>query len=418
MNTIIKKINKLQDRFFFQNNYLKYIGFIVLVITILFIINLVITHSFIGGSDFYVKWSSANLLRTEQLNPYSSQNLQQITGKAEDTIFFSLPENYAFTSPIYSLFLYYPLSWINNFEVARAIWMTCLCIFLILALHRHDIFTAEIRINKIEVFLAIFILGNIFSMISLLSGDLIVISFTLVLFALKQFQKEKYELAGILCGLATFNPGLALTSMFILAIFSTQNRKSGFLIWFLITTGLLCFSGFLFQDNWMLQFLQSNIKFFRNLISELNLGVENPSHIIKFIFPLILLVIEWIRSLNRLDQPDKINWLFNFTLAMIALSFSTILPSLYLIFIPAWIQIFSEWEKRDNPNAKKIGFINLIIYIGLTIIMLILNPGVLVRQNQFPATLFWLTGIHLILNMYWIRGWLYRDTMRNYIKPE
>lgn len=418
MNNILEKIKTWADRLFLQNNSLKYIGLIILVIASIFITNLVIAHSFIGGSDFYVKWSSINLLRIEQVNPYSSQAFQKVSETAEDTIFFPLSENNIFTNPVYSLFLYYPLSLINNFEVSRAMWMTCLCVLFILALHRQDIFAEKIRIRKTEIFLSIFALVNIFSLISILSGDLIIISFALILLAFQQFQKGKVELAGILCGLATLNPGFALAGMVILAIFSFRGKKGGFIIWFLITTGLLCFSGFLLQDNWMLQFLQSNIKFIQNTISDLNLGLENPNQIVKIAIPFILIVIEWVRSLNRLDQPEKISWLFNFTLALIALSFSSFVPSFYILFIPAWFQIFSEWEKRDNPNAKRIGFINLGIYIGLTIIMLILNRGVLVRQNQFPGTLLWLTGFHLILNMYWIRGWLYQDTMRNYIKTE
>lgn len=418
MNTIPEKIKTWAERFFSQNNYLKYIGLIILVIASFFIVNLIIAHSFIGGSDFFVKWSSVNLLRIDQVNPYGSQAFQKISETAEDTIFFPLSENNAFTSPIYSLFLYYPLSLINNFEVSRAIWMTCLCVLFILALREQGIFTEEIKNRKIEIFLAIFALVNIFSLISILSGDLVIISFALILFAFQQFQKGKYELAGILCGLATINPGLALAGMVILAVFSFQERKSGFIIWFLITTGLLCFSGFLLQDNWLLQFLQSNVKFIQNTISDLNFGLENLRQVVKIAFPFILIVIEWVRSLNRLDQPEKISWLFNFTLALLALSFGSFVPSFYILFIPAWFQIFSEWEKRDNPNAKRIGFINLGIYIGLTIIMLILNRGVLVRQNQFPEVLLWLTGFHLVLNMYWIRGWLYQDTMRNYIRPE
>lgn len=418
MNTIPKKIRTLLDHFSSQDDYLKYIGFIVLVIAFLFIINLLIAHSFIGGSDFYVKWSSVNLLRTGQINPYSSQAFQEISGTAEDAIFLPLSENNAFISPIYSLFLYYPLSLIKNFEVARAMWMTCLCVLFVIALRKQEIINDERRINKVELFLSIFGLVSIFSLISILSGELIIISLTLILLAFQQFKKEKYELAGILCGLATFSPGLAFVGMIILTVFSIQNRKSGFLVWFLITTGLLCFSGFLLQDNWMIQFLQSNIQLIRNRLSDLNVGLENPGQLIKIAFPLVLMVIEWTRSLNRLDQPEKINWLFNFTLVLIALSFGSFVPNYHILFIPAWYQIFSEWEKRDNPSAKKIGFINLAIYIGLTISMLILNPGVLVRQNQFPEILFWLTGFHLILNMYWIRGWLYQDTMRNYIKPE
>jgi hypothetical protein len=381
-------------------------------------VNLIVAHNIIGGLDFFVKWSSVNHLRNEQINPYSSQAFQLVSEKAEDTIYLPLSGNNSFNAPIYSLFIYYPFSVIHNFEIARALWMTGLCILLVLSLRRQGILSNIVKDKKIETFLVIFILTNIFSLISILSGELIIISFSLILLAFQQFQKGNYELAGIFCGLATLNPGLALFCMAVLSILSLRDGKGGFIIWFLITTGLLVFSGFLILDNWSIQYLQSIVRLLKNILSDLNLGLENPSQVVKIVLPLLFLLIEWIRSFNGIDQPDKINWLFNFTLVLFALSFGSLVPHLYILFIPAWFQVFSEWEKRDNSNAKTIGFINLSIYLGLTVIMLFLDSGILVKQSQFPEILFWFTGFHLVLNMYWIRGWLYQDTMRNFIKTE
>lgn len=413
-----KSLKNTLNGFFKKNPYLQIIGWNALVVALLFAGSWLIAHFLMGGKDFYVKWSSTVLLRTEQINPYSNQATQRIAESAESTIFFPLAENAVFSSPIYSLFLYYPLSFIRNFEWARAVWLTCCTFFWVKAWKGQNLFKRISNTSSQILFLWIFAFLNVFTLMIFLWGDLVAISFLLILFAFQKIQEGKYELAGIFCGLATLNPGLALSAMLIFTIFSIKNRNAGFLVWFLITTGLLCFSGYLLQNDWMIQFLQSNIKVVRTLISSVDLGIKNLTQLLKIALPLILALFEWLRSLNRLDQPEKVNWIFNYTILLLALGFCNLIPSLIILFLPAIFQIYSEWEKRESSTARLIGYGHLGVYLVISILLLILKPGILVGKDAIPEFLVWPTGFHLIVGMYWIRGWLYQDTMRNFIKSE
>lgn len=413
-----EKIKKGIQNSFSKVGYLKNISLVFLGIAVLLCINLIVAHTLKGGTDFYVKWSSLNLLRQgEPINPYGYQAFQKISENAEAVTFIPLLENDSLKNPIFSLFLYYPFSQIKDFETARAIWTTCIQAFFLFVLWDQYLKDQE-KDQKKQIALILFILLNIFSVISFLAGDLLVVSFALVILAFKHIKEEKYELAGIYCALATITPGIAIASMVIFTIFSLKNRNIGFLIWFLISTALLCFAGFLIQENWIIQFLQSNIKTLQNILSDLNPGLGNIEQTVKITLPLIILIIEWIRSFNQLDQPEKTNWLFHLTLVLLTLVLGTQITTLSILFIPAWLQIFTEWEKRESPNAIRIGFLNLIIYVVLCIAMLWIDPGMLIRESSFPQVLFWITGMHIFLSMYWIRPWVFRDTMRNFIKPE
>jgi hypothetical protein len=407
---------RIQDRvaqFFQKHKPSSSIAIVAITVVGIFVLCLIVAHNVIGGSDFYIKWSSLKLLRSEQINPYSSQAIQRIAETAEESLFFPLPEGASFTVPVYSLFLYYPFTYLTNFETARSLWMTCLCILLALAFERKFFFK-----TKREVFLTIFILVSVFSLISILGGDLLALSFALLLFAYQKIKEGKFELAGMLCGLATMSPGLALAVMIFFLVMSLRQRQAGFLIWFLITTALLGFSGNLLQEQWGLQFVQANIRMIRSSFADLGLGLENIVTDIKIVAPFAVIVFEWIRTHKDLDHPDKRDWLFHIILALLAVGFGERTPSLNILFLPALLQIFHEWVNRDNKTAKIIGYINLGIYMAFSILILVLDAEILVGKNELPKMLFWFTGFHVIVSMYWIRGWLYQDTMRNYIKPE
>ncbi len=413
-----EKVKKGIENFFSKNKYLKIIGLIILGTAVLFGMNLIISRTLKGGNDFYVKWSTLDLLQQDDpINPYGYQAFQKISENAEYATFLPLLEEDSFSNPVFSLFLYYPFSLIKDFEIARAIWMTLIMVFFLYVFWDQFIKDQEENTTR-QIILALFLIFNVFSVISFLAGDLLTISFALVVLAFKGIKEEKYELAGIYCALATIVPGVALVSMVIFAILSLKERKIGFLIWFLITTALLCFAGFLIQDNWIIQFLQSNIKNFQNIFSDLNLGVGNIGQTIEIVLPILVLITEWIRSINQLDQPEKKNWLFHLTLVLFPLILGSQGRTLSILFLPAWLQIFNEWKKRESANAIRIGFFNIILYIILGIIIVLVKPGILIREEPLPQILFWIAGFHVFLNMYWIRPWIFRNTMRNFIKPE
>ena len=401
-----------------REKFIKYSLPIIVLVVLIFVGNLLIARNFIGGLDFYIKWSSAKALLADKTNPYSSSGFKQLTEQAQSSIYFPLSDENAFAAPVFSLFLYIPFALITDFELARALWMTILCIAFIAVISQSGYDLLDLNTNPWKkIFLIIFVIGNLFSVISILSGDLHILSLMFFLLAYNQIQKGHFELAGIYCALTVINPGLAILALIVIGILSVRQGRWGSVVWFIITTGLLVLLGYLIQENWVAQYLKSAVEVIRNIRSEYSLSGDNVGQILKFGLPVFIVIIEWIRTFPKLHFYKRDQWVFNLTLAMLAIAFSQITPRALILVVPACMQIFYEWNSRENPGAKIIAYSNLGFYVVFSIILVFLDPLILVSQHQLQETVFFISGLHLLLNMYWIRGWISQEEMKTFINP-
>ena len=387
-------------------------------ILLLFSLSLLVAKNTVGGVDFYVKWSSARAIQAGEASVYSNTVQESLIENAESFIYFELPENNRFTAPIFTLFLYYPFALIQDFELARSLWITICVIFLLVGIKQPEKKDFKQQGNHgPSYFLQVFITFNIFSIISLISGDALIITLALLLIALRHARKGNHELAGIFCGLATIQPVLALLWVILLSIIGIREGKWGALIWYLITTMLLILSGFILQAGWTIEYLQIIITTIRALPEMLQIRSIDLLQFAKILVPLVILIIEWIRSFSHIERPQNNQWLFNLSLVLFAILALPLKPESFLLTIPAWVEIFNEWNKRENASAKVIGFVNLGVYLILSGIFLLTDQDILVNRQPIPTILAYLSSIHVLVNMYWIRGWLKQDEMKNYIEP-
>ncbi len=411
------KITKWWDKLHSGKKVIQQYAIYFFAILLIFSFSLLVAKNTIGGVDFYVKWSSARAIQTGEDSVYSKAVQDSLTEDAESFLFFELPENNRFTAPIFTLFLYYPFALIQDFELARSLWMTVCIILLIFGMKQQEqnVFQWPTK-NGTGYFLLAFILFNIFSIITVLSGDILIIALTLILIALQHARKGNYELAGIFCGLATFQPALALAWVILLSVFSVREGKWGVLIWYVITTMLLILSGFILQAGWTVEYLQTIILTIRAIPEYLQIQSFNIFQIIRTIIPIGIFVIEWIRTFARIDRPQNNKWLFNLSLVLFAIIVMPLKPEAFLLTLPAWIEIFSEWNKRRNNSAKVISYINLGVYLLLSGIFLFTNQESLVNQQHISEIIYIISSIHVLISMYWIRGWLKQEEMKNYIE--
>lgn len=391
------------------------IGILALGIVLIFEMNLLIARNFIGGTDFYINWSSAQQLHTEEQNPYENKTVSSIVENAPETIFFALPENTSFSAPIFSLFPYYPLSFLKDFQLARAIWMTILLVGLLSSVLSLDNISS-IANWRYRSILYVFIIGNVFTIIPLLAGELFLISMIFLLLTYKHILKGNFELAGILCGLSMISPALGFIGMLIFAIYSVGQQHWEFLIWFLITTALLIFSGYLLLDDWIPYYLLVSSNWLKQALATLQLAFNHGTQIVFVAIPVLALIFEWFRSLNAPQDLPKEKWLFNFSLAVIAIAGSFLKPMLFVLTLPAWMQISEQWYARNNLQATIISILNLTVYPVISVVLIVIKAGVLVGQVSIPQIIIILSTIHLLVNMYWIRAWIEQDPMKKIIE--
>lgn len=391
------------------------VGVLALGIVLIFGMNLLIARNFVGGTDFYINWSSAQQLNSEKQNPYEDKTASTIAENAPDAIFFSLPENTSFSAPIFSLFPYYPLSLLKDFQLARAIWMTILLVGLlstILSLDNSSV-VSDLRYRPI---LYLFIMGNVFTIISLLSGELFLVSLIFLLLTYKHILKDDFELAGIFCGLTMVSPVLGFIGMLLFAVYSASQQRWGFLIWFLITTTLLIFAGYLLLDNWIPYYLLVASNWLKQTLAIFQLALQNGIQIALTAISVLALIFEWFRFSHVFQDEQREKWLFNFSFAVIGIAGSILKPALFVLTLPAWMQISEYWYARKNFQARVISILNLAIYPVISIVLIIIDASILVGQAGVPQIIMVLSTVHLLVGMYWIRAWIEQDPMKKIIE--
>ena len=342
MKNLLNRIKTWMGQNQARNTFAYRIGLLGLGVLLVFSVNLFIARNFVGGTNFYINWSSARLLTSDAQNPYENASYNAISENAQDTIFFPLEENEFFAAPIFSLFLYYPLLLVKDFQLARAIWMTLSMIGLLaVSLSLND--NTKVGDSRFKIFISIFIIGNVFSIVPLLSGELFLVSFILFLLTYSHVMKGDFELAGIFCGLAMVSPGLAVMGMLIFTVYSARQHQWGFLVWFLITNALLIFSGYLLLDNWVPYYLLVISDWVKQFLAALQLTFQNISQVLLIAVPVLLIIFEWLKFLNGIMDKQKEKWLINFSFSVVAIIGSVLKPQLFMLTLPAWLQITTQW---------------------------------------------------------------------------
>ncbi|HAV41406.1 MAG TPA: hypothetical protein DCW97_03225 [Acidobacteria bacterium] len=89
---------------------------------------------------------------------------------------------------------------------------------------------------------------------------------------------------------------------------------------------------------------------------------------------------------------------------------------LFVLTLPAWMQISEQWYARNNLQATIISILNLTVYPVISVVLIVIKAGVLVGQVSIPQIIIILSTIHLLVNMYWIRAWIEQDPMKKIIE--
>jgi len=197
---------------------------VIVFIAVIFVVGLIsgltwanylFANNYPGGSAFNNYWTGSRLLIDEGKSPYSenivlkTQTSGQIFGEVNDT----KPSRFA--NPLYSIILYIPFSLVDDYVVARALWMTLLEISLFITA------LITLRFCKWKTGLAGSIIYMLlaflayFSVRALISGDVIILAGLFLCTGIWAILKGEDELAGAMVALTTIKPQFG----FLLIIF-------------------------------------------------------------------------------------------------------------------------------------------------------------------------------------------------------
>jgi hypothetical protein len=384
---------------------------IVIIIGLFFFANLQYTRNNPGGNDFLVHWVGTKSYVQDGISPYSDQvalRIQELVyGRPARTGEHELRVAY----PFYSIFLFLPFSFIEDFAVARAAWMTILELAIIVS----TILLIRVANWKpkflMTVLLIVFGLFWYHGIRSIINGNAVVLILLTIVFVLYGIRNNLDELVGISLALMTIKPQVVIVFIIFVCFWALMNRRSKIVFWFLGSFLLLIFLGVFLYPSWPIEFLWEVMRYPSynppgtpsSALAVLMPGIGMQIGLLFSIFCGLLLVVEWVVGKNSTGL--KFVWLASVTLIFGQMVNIQTDPGNFIIMFPAIFISFKIIENRWKNLGQwvNISFLAILFFIPWLIFVNTIEFSYQPIQNPimfFPVPLF------LVVIMYWVRWWV------------
>lgn len=357
-----------------------------------------------GGESFRVKWMGARSYLFEHSNPYTLES-----AKETQIAIYGHParaDEYPFRldTPFYLLVFYFPLAFIENFALARALWMSFAEIAL-LGVGFLSIYLAEWKISRTN--LALFFLALFFSFYGayplMETSDAIFTALTLLL-ALIAYREKWDEILGVLLifSLSTLQNG-GLLFFFILFLVFSAKRWRVFSV-FAMTFSILLAISLIFLSDWLLPFagaLRDNAEIGQGFFLSETLQIWRDdgaliANILKWVF-LLTLILEWRTARDK--KFSHILWVASLSVILVPFFNISVTAAIFpALFLPLALLLKitqSRWE-----NAR--------FFIPLFFLLLLSAWFIFFQSPHATEILTFALPLALLLALYWMRWWLIR----------
>ncbi|MFC1997036.1 glycosyltransferase 87 family protein [Chloroflexota bacterium] len=369
----------------------------LVIIVVLGWANLQYVYNLPQKSSFLANWEITRGLIFRGENPYNN------------------PDGRPFSSPLPVVLIYSPFALIENFQIARTVWITvgqiASVIFAFLCIR-----LTSWQVNRWLVGLILFFALFWFPAVSVYirgsETSMIAVLFAAAIFAI---QKENDEIAGILLGLAALQPRVTLLGVLIVLLWAGSHRRWALHFWtgvvFIFSSGI----GMIFLPRWPLDFFWSalrNIDFsFGKTIIETTtrwwpgVGLQIGWGI--FILASITLIFEWWLAWGK--SQERLIWVLALTFILtIWIGVETNIDHVFMLML-SLIVIFMAWNRRWGWSGQ----------IFTVLIPTLLLPGlwwsfiIFARQGisgSMNPVLMIAFPFLLLISLYWVRWWFLRPT--------
>jgi hypothetical protein len=374
-----------------------------------------------GGTDFLVHWVGTRAYFTEGVSPYSDQVAVQIQNMVYGRTALPGEHELRVAYPFYSVILFFPLALIQDFTVARAVWMTIQEIGLIaLTLVSIQLTTWRPK-NWMMILLLVFSLLWYHGLRSLINGNVVILIALGAAGAFYAIKNNYDEMAGVLLALTTIKPQVVLLVVLYVLIWAIFQRRYRIIAWFFITMALMVACATLLIPDWIMQNLREVMRY---------PGYNppgTPASALATWFPalgprigtiislavIVIMIVEW--WLARHQEFRHFLWTGCLTLVLSAWSGIQTDPGNFIMMVPAVILFFAILAERW-PTISNI--ITASVIGGLLVLIWVIFIATLEQSYQpiQSPVLFFPLPLILLIILYWIRGWailppkLYFDT--------
>lgn len=362
-----------------------------------------------GGEHFLVDWFSARSLFIDGINPYSETARDNLQTFARNEAQVKLAEDARFDVPMYSAFITLPFAIINDYPLARAVWMTFLeglivaIVFMSLSLARWKLKPLYLGLL---IFFALFWFHGLYPVIS---GSTVVVAALIVASVFLAVREHQYEFAGVLLGLATIQPhATALFIVFVL-YWSLRYRRYKIIGWFFASILLLSAMAALIRPQWFLDFLRviiqpsSSLQTINQVFRSFLPAAGGRVGLILLWLTGIILFIEWF--ISKKEDFNGFYWTGLLTLALTPWIGLRTEPVMFLVSFPAIVYAMYLWNERWPRTSA----------VLITVIVILLFGGIwLIYLTQADEPVAAISGLYfaqpsiVTIMLYWVRWWAIR----------
>ena len=308
--------------------------------------------------------------------------------------------------------LYFPIALVNDYVLARAIWMTCLEIALIalafLSLRLTGWKPGRIFLPVILLFPLLWVYG-VFSLDSGSAAGFIALALAGFLLALRN---ESDELAGGLLILLVSSARFTGVLAFFIFWWIFYQRRWRVLWGFLMALAVLLGLAFLFLPGWFLPFLSGLLSHFSYNPGFTSTGIfASWSPVVGqrlgWVLAAVLLLVLFFEWGNTLAKDFRaFLWMVCLTVSVTPLLGIPMVPKEYVILILP-LMLFLALLAERRPWLKRWGVPGIVLLIlgglwMLTLALVTANAYVAPGQPSDPVP-----AVLLVFGLYWMRWWFF-----------
>ena len=366
-----------------------------------------------GGNDFLSRWVGARYFLLNGWSPYSEQTSEMIQTIAYGELADEGRDKMLFAYPFYSIILFAPFALIENYALARGLWMTALQLALIL-LAGLSLSTTKWRPPN-WLLMVIFIFSALWyhGLRPTINGNTSIFVALFILLGLISIRNEKDLAGGIWLALSTIKPQMVVLIIPLVVAWSISQRRWMLVISFFSSVVLLLASFSVLIPGWIVQNIRQILAYPGytlpgtpgEIFTEWMPGIGNRLGWLLTIFLILVIILEWRSVMNQ--DYYWFFWTACLTLVITNLIGIRTATENYVAMFPALILVLSIIDKRWSRIGGWLIMFNILgLFFGLWLIFLLT-----LQYRDQPiqnSILFFPLPVYLIIALYWVRWWALR----------
>jgi len=397
--------------------YFSIIGILVALVVTLTFANYRFAERNPGGHDFRMHYLSTRAFVMEEISPYSPATSREIQLNIYGRPVHAGEDLYRVDYPFYAEILYVPFALVENYILARALWMT----FLEISLVAIAILSMQVTKWRPGLWLIpVYFLFSLFwyhGFLPLINGNSIIVVTLLMITAILAIRDQHDIVAGILLACTTIQPLVSLMLILFVLLWGISQRRWALIGWLFGWLLILILLGMLFIPDWVLQNFWSILRQ-PNLTPPLSAGatfeiwwpgIGTQLRWGTTLFLVGITLFEWWTSWGK--GFERFLWTACLTLVVSQWIGIAADPENYIVLFLPVVIVFSIIKERWGKIGDWLALASmLLVFLGLWAIFLNNSE----YRNQIQPDLIMLVPlpIFVLSGLYWARWWILRPTRR------